>query len=229
MKKILIIHAGPTFEDISAVHGEFYKMVLDGLGTGHAAVVDVEKGESLPDFRDFSGAVMTGSHSMVTEKPEWSENTAKWINEAANAGLPFLGICYGHQLLASALGGEAGYHPAGMEIGTVDISLLPEASGDDLFGDMPADFSAHAVHSQTVTRLPDGAVRLAYNSHDPNHAFRYKNAWGVQFHPEFSADVMRGYIKRQCTAQDVDRVAAAVAETPEAAGLLRKFAYICLL
>lgn len=221
-KPLLIINAGPTFEEISAEHGEFHKWVSDRLGTDNFIVADVEKGEKLPGFSEVSGAVMTGSHCMVTEKLPWSEYAAEWIKDAVGEGLPFFGICYGHQLLAYALGGRAGYHPEGMEIGTVEISLAPEASADDVFKDMPKYFSAHVIHSQSVLSLPEGAVRLASNSHDPNHAFRVKNAWGVQFHPEFSAEAMRGYLARY-----PDRGGECSSDTEDAESLLRKFTEFC--
>ena len=54
-----------------------------------------------------------------------------------NAGLPLFGICYGHQLLAHALGGEVGDNPVGREMGTVGIDLHPEAAHDPLFDGLP--------------------------------------------------------------------------------------------
>lgn len=226
MKKILIINAGPTFDEISEVNGQFHKMVSDRLGTDQFFVVDVHKGEKLPDPSEIAGAIMTGSHDMVTDRLEWSETTAAWIKKAVEGGLPFLGICYGHQLLADAMGGEAGYHKDGMEIGTVEVSLMPEAVCDELLCDLPAEFKAHAVHSQTALKLPEGAVRLAYNSHDPHHAFRIKNAWGVQFHPEFSAGIIEGYIRKSDKCDE--SLLAEVKNTPEAESVLRRFARICL-
>jgi GMP synthase (glutamine-hydrolysing) len=143
-----------------------------------------------------------------------------------------LGICYGHQLLAHALGGEAGDHPQGAEVGTVTVTLDEAAATDALLRGLPAQFPAHAVHWQSALRLPEGAVRLAGNDHEPVHAFRAgAHAWGVQFHPEFDADVMRGYIDQ--LAGDLVRAGtnpAALREhvvpTDAAAGLLGRFARI---
>jgi GMP synthase (glutamine-hydrolysing) len=166
---------------------------------------------------------------MLTENPPWSRSVEKWIPSILRAGVPFLGICYGHQLLAKAAGGETNYHPAEREFGTVPITLLPPCDNDPLFSSLPPTFPVHVTHSQSVLRLPPGAVRLAGNTHEPNHAFRLRNAWGVQFHPEYTADVMRSYIAEDASnlaseGVSVADLLAAVVETPHAARVLTNFA-----
>jgi len=231
MKKIIVIKAGDTFPHMVAKYGGFDKWVADRLHVDNSLIkiIDVEKGEELPDPADTVGAVMTGSHSMVTEGLSWSVKTAEWIKKAVQANTPFLGICYGHQLMADALGGEAGWHPDGMEIGTAEIYLNENAKSDPLFKDLPMSFKAHTVHSQTALKLPEGAVALAYNNHEPHHAFRIgAHAWGVQFHPEFSGDVMRDYIDMYAEkVTDPDGKLIEVTETAAAASILRRFSDYC--
>ncbi len=77
---------------------------------GSVEVIDPELAP-LPEPRHFSGAILTGSHSMVTDHEPWSERTAAWIPAVMAAGTPLLGICYGHQLIAYALGGDVGPNP----------------------------------------------------------------------------------------------------------------------
>ncbi len=74
--------------------------------------------------------------------------------------------------------------------------------------------------------MPHGAVGLAANAHEPHHAFRIgRCAWGVQFHPEFDAAAMRGYVEAHADGlPDAAAVAGTVAPTPEAASLLTRFA-----
>ena len=97
---------------------------------------------------------------------------------------------------------------------------------------LPAQFPAHVVHWQSALRLPEGAVRLAGNDHEPVHAFRIgKHAWGVQFHPEFDGEAMRGYIDLladDLASAGVDPAALRerVGPTDAAAGLLGRFARI---
>jgi GMP synthase (glutamine-hydrolysing) len=204
--------------------------VAAGLGAGEVAVLDVERGAAdLPSPEGFAGAIVTGSGAMVTDRHPWSERSAAWLGDAARAGVPLLGICYGHQLLAHALGGEVGDNPAGREMGTVEIETVPAATADALFAGLPARFAAQATHLQSVLRMPDGATLLARSAGDACHAFRWgEAAWGVQFHPEFSATHMRGYVdaRRVALARegfDPARTAAGVSATPHARRVLRRF------
>src|SRR5690606_35615687 len=180
----LIIETGKPVGPMQR-HGDFphWIRVAAGMSRDAAVVVDVQGGEPLPVREGFAGVIVTGSGAMVTERLDWSEATAAWLRAAAHEGLPLFGICYGHQLLAHALGGEVGNNPAGREMGTVEVELLPAASDDALLAPLPARFDAQLTHMQSVLRVPDGAIVLARSAGDPCQAFRWgKAAWGVQFH-----------------------------------------------
>ena len=148
--------------------------VAAGLGAAEATVIDVERGDALPGAAAFTnaGVIVTGSGAMVTDRLPWSDRTAAWLADAARAGTPVLGICYGHQLLAHALGGEVGDNPAGREMGTIELETAPEAGADPLFAGLPARFPAQATHLQSVLRMPEGATLLARSAGDACHAFR---------------------------------------------------------
>lgn len=215
-------------------HGSFahWIRVAAGLHDDDVVVVDVEHGEDLPTREGFAGVIVTGSGAMVTDLLPWSEASGAWLRDAAHDGLPLLGICYGHQLIAHALGGQVGYNPAGREMGTVGIALQPDAADDPLFTGLPAQFAVQATHLQTVLALPEGAQLLATSQQDAACAFRWgKNAWGVQFHPEFSTTHMRGYIRarREALAGEGSNAAAmerAVRAAPHARQVLRRFVAI---
>ena len=135
--------------------------VAAGLEEHETVVVDVEHGGALPDPHGFAGVLVTGSAAFVTDHADWSERSAARLRQTVHAGLPVFGICYGHQLLAHALGGEVDYNPAGRESGTIVLDLEPPAAEDPLFAGLPARFPAHATHLQTVLRAPAGATVLA--------------------------------------------------------------------
>lgn len=196
-KPIAIISTGNTFSSIQAEFGDFHQWIASGMGRGELTVhIHAHTLEALPAFNDIAGVVITGSHAMVTEAHPWSEDLARWLHRAVSLGLPVLGICYGHQLLAHAFGGEVGYNPRGIEIGTHRVALTTLAENDPLLAVLPQQFNAHLVHSQSVLNLPPEAQALARNSHDPHQIFRIGHcAWGVQFHPEFNELTMRAYIK----------------------------------
>jgi GMP synthase (glutamine-hydrolysing) len=181
----------------------------------------------------YSGAIITGSPAMVTDQAGWMQSLAVWIREAVDRAIPLLGVCFGHQLLAEAMGGCVDYHPEGREIGTVAIELTESGKRDPLLGCLPDMFTAHVTHAQSVLRLPADAVLLAANAYEAHQAFRAGEcAWGVQFHPEFSADIMRGYIDERAAVlhaqgRDVAALTAAIAETEAANTLLKRFYGYC--
>jgi len=232
LKRLYIIKTGTTFPATLAQLGDFDTWTREGLGgtTTEIGIVDAENGAKLPPAGDCAGVVITGAHPMVTDDLPWSIAIEQWLPSLLAAETPIFGICYGHQLLARAVGGTVGYHPRGKEIGTVVVSCLPEAEHDSLFRGLPASFLAHVTHAQTVLTLPPGAIRLAANGYEPNHAFRIgRCAWGVQFHPEYTADIMRAYIREQAgelaaAGMETEWLLQAVAPTPAAGGLLRTFA-----
>jgi GMP synthase (glutamine-hydrolysing) len=231
MKPILIIKAGTTFPE-TALHYEDFEnwtmrgMDLMGEDVDLAAVYD---GDPLPEENCVSGVVITGSHSMVTDGEPWCEKLIEWIPSIVKERIPFLGLCFGHQLLAQAMGGTVGNHPGGKEIGTVSIKVFQAGAEDPLLGALPPEFFGHVTHSQTVLRLPDNAVLLAGNAFEPHHAFRVGEcAWGLQFHPEFDTDIMRSYVAAQVEELEkeglnVPAIFAGIHETPEANSILRRF------
>lgn len=233
MKQKLIIKTGEPGTPVRDSRGRFEDWIVREMGEqpGSWRVVWVAAGETLPPVDQVAGAVITGSLAMVSDRAAWSEATAAWLREAHAAQLPLLGICFGHQLLAHALGGEVGYHPQGPEVGSVQIQRHEHAVADPLLGGLPARFAANAFHWQTVLRLPPGATLLASNEMEPHHAFRLGNTWGLQFHPEFDADSTRHFIQLAAPALEKaglqpPQLAQQVCPTPEAASLLRRFAVL---
>ncbi len=232
MKKLYIIKAGTTFASALERLGDFEDWVQRALGElgVPVEVIDVVAGEPLPAPLECGGVIVTGSHAMVTDNLAWSLATELWIPKLLDSRVPFLGICYGHQLLGRAMGGVVGYHPLGREIGTVELSLTSAVAGDLLFKGIPDHFLAHTVHAQSVLQLPPGALSLAWSAHDQHHAYRIgQSAWGVQFHPEYTAAVMQLYILAQSETlkregREVDGLLLKVSETPFASKVLSNFA-----
>jgi GMP synthase (glutamine-hydrolysing) len=232
MKKLLIIKTGRAINGIPADMQDFehWTAKAAGLRLDQCHTVTVIDGEHLPEPAQCNGVVITGSAAMVSDRHQWSEYSAQWLQQAIQQKIPVLGICYGHQLLAHALGGVVDYHPRGREMGTKVIHRAPAALHDELFNSLPERFPAHVTHMQSVMRLPPGAEVLAWNSFEAHHAVRFApRVWGVQFHPEFTAEAMSHYLRIRSGAlqqegMDVNELYAAVSETDESAALLRRFA-----
>jgi GMP synthase (glutamine-hydrolysing) len=230
---LIVIKTGMKPASLAGHAGDYEDWILDGMGWPRAAarVVAVHQGGTLPPPRHVAGAVITGAATMVTDGDAWIDATGAWLRDAVAAGLPVLGICYGHQLLAHALGGAAGWNPNGVEVGVVDVELMYGAATDPLLGGLPRTFPACVSHRQSALALPPGAALLARSALEPHHAFRVGNAWGLQFHPEFDVAVMPAYVegfREVLLAQSrrPDDLVAALRPTPESAQLLQRFAGI---
>ncbi len=256
---LLIVKLGDTLPEMAARWGDFEHWVALGLQADgapvHTEVADprpIHLGPSpgaaadsphhptpampLPDpetvVRRRMGVVVTGSHAMVTDRAPWSETTAAWLAELVARDVPVLGICYGHQLLAHALGGEVWPHPVGLEAGTIRVEPTAEAATDPLLGHLTAPFAAQSAHRQSVRVLPPGATVLARNAFEPHHAYRVGAcAWGVQFHPEFTPEATQAYVLHLATdlaaqGEDARALHAGVGPTPQAASLLSRFAQL---
>ena len=235
MYPLLLIQTGEAPDALRTRFGGFADWFRDAmrLQAAQMRIVRVDAGEALPEPAKIAGAVITGSAAMVTERADWSEHTAGWIRDAMEAETPLFGVCYGHQLMAHALGGTVGWLPAGREIGTESMTRLSPDDAPDL-RELPALFPAQTTHRQSVLEPPRGAEVLARSQRDPHQLLRYApNALSSQFHPEFTPDFMRAYIEVRADALreegvDPDAFLAAVSETEAARLLLEHFAHAAL-
>jgi GMP synthase (glutamine-hydrolysing) len=231
MQRTLLLQVGHTFEEIAAVRGDYDQWFRQGLGVSEDEldVRQVHAGAPLPTRFDYAGIVVTGSSSMVTDREPWSEATADYLREAVTRERPILAVCYGHQLLAHAFGGLVGYNPAGRNVGTACVELTEAAASDPLFQGFATPLYFHVSHAQRVIDPPAEAVLLGSCERDPYHAYRIGPcAWGVQFHPEFSAATARDYIRIRyetirAEGLDADGLLATVRESPDGEQLLRRF------
>ena len=145
------------------------------------------------------GLVVLGGPMSVRSDHGWIPRVKDLIADLHDIDIPILGICLGHQLLAEALGGEVTVaDPRGLEEGAVQMEWLPGAAEDPvLAGAVLAGGPVPYSHHDTVTRLPEGAVELARSATYDNAAFRLGSAWGVQFHPEASPELMQHWSTRK--------------------------------
>jgi GMP synthase (glutamine-hydrolysing) len=177
----------------------FATMFVNGCGlrAGRYDVIDGTRKRPPTDFNQLAGVIITGSQSMVTERSKWMERLISWVQEAMAQPVPILGVCFGHQLMAMAMGGTVDYHPQSLAVGTFDVSLIAGVRAlTPLFPKLPATFPAHMYHAQVVLEAPAAAVPIGGWDHDPNCVLRYTpNKISVQYHPEFDVRIMEGFLK----------------------------------
>lgn len=199
MKKLYILKAGTSLPAVIKSDGDFDTLIIKKSGIPSSSCVTINN-FSYYRYRippDAGGFIITGSHSMITDQQRWMTQLSGMIKDIAAAGVPLLGICFGHQAIANALGGKVDNLAAGIEIGTALVRQTTEAGNDLLFKHIPFSFKAFTSHTQTITSMPPNSKNLAFSKEEKYQAVCYKNdkIWGVQFHPEFNIRVTREYIK----------------------------------
>jgi len=231
---ILVIKTGSTIQSLQKKGMDFEDWFTSamGLSVNDVSICDPTQGEALPSLVGVSGIVVTGSPAYITDEADWNFIVADYCRSAIENRKPILGVCYGHQLLAWAFAGSVGFNPNGREIGSTEVQLTQAAENDPLFSGLPRQLVVQVSHLQSVLRLPENAVLLASNQMDTNHAFRLGElAWGVQFHPEFTAEITKAYILERADAIrqegiDTDSLLAELRDSSSSTGLLLRFVEI---
>jgi len=131
----------------------------------------------------YDGVVISGSQTSVYDDRDWIHELTEWFRRVHAADVPTLGVCWGHQFVAQALGGRV------VDMGEYELGYCSiERVGDDpLFEGVPERFTSFETHSDRVAELPAGAATLARNGFGVQ-AFRVGSAYGVQFHPEYDRE-----------------------------------------
>jgi len=152
-------------------------------------------GDVLPGLEAYDGFVVLGG-SMGADDDDtcvWLGPVKQLVREAVDRELPTWGICLGHQLMASALGGTVERNPLGQQVGVLDVGWLPEAADDPLVGVL-GPVRGIQWNDDVVTVLPDGAVALARTPAGELQVARFgPAAWGVQHHPEADEPILRSW------------------------------------
>jgi len=142
-------------------------------------------GDELPiNLINYSAIVVFGAPGSINDDDEFIKKEINWINKVIKSNVPFLGICFGAQLLAKYLGSEIKVNSQGLsEIGFYKIN--PTEIGNNLFQFQDTFFQFHSEGFD----LPTGCELLARGDVFNNQAFRYKNCYALQFHPEVNLKV----------------------------------------
>jgi GMP synthase (glutamine-hydrolysing) len=193
--RLLIVQTGTT-----TLHGDYPAWFARALGF-ESAVLRAHEGEKLNPLLQRirpEGIIVTGSPLSVTERAPWMQQLGDDLLRIGARGLPVLGVCFGHQLLGQAAGGNVVQNPRGREIGTVRLQLTEKGRRDPLFtwARDAKEIEVQATHVDAVDPLPPGATLLASNENSAAQAFRLsETVAAVQFHPELWAEAMRDLIE----------------------------------
>ena len=156
--------------------------------------------------------LITGSNNAAYDDLPWILSLQEWIRKAAGQQIPLVGICFGHQVIAQALGGHVERFAGGWGVGIREMEVLSE----DLSPWFPDKKMRLIVnHHDQVTRLPEGAVPLATSDFCRYEGFRIgRHILTFQGHPEFTVDYERHLILNHAENED-DAVKQRALETLE--------------
>lgn len=149
----------------------------------------------------YHGVAITGSALTIYQREVESLRQIDFVREVFAQGIPMFGSCWGLQLATVAAGGEVALNPAGREVGFARKITLTAAGRDHpMHASRDAMFDAPAIHSDIVTRLPQGSIVTAYNAMSEVQAAEIRLGrgvfWGVQYHPEYGLHDVAAVIRR---------------------------------
>lgn len=155
-------------------------------------IVNVARGDTptVDDLSPVDAVIIGGAGAYsATEDYDWTPVLLDFVRHVVDQEMPLFGSCWGHQVIARALGGRVVYDPEHSELGCGDVELTEAGLADPLFHRFPAHFRANMGHHDRVVDLPSGAIELADNEL-PYQAFRLEGlpVYGTQFHSELDAE-----------------------------------------
>jgi GMP synthase-like glutamine amidotransferase len=166
--------------------------------------IELDEGEQIPDGAVDAIVAMGGPMSVNDEAAlPWLAGEKRFVGDAVRSGTPFWGVCLGVQLLAASLGARV-YPGSEPEVGLLPVELTEEARDDPVFAAVSTQLVTLQWHGDTFD-LPAGATRLAGSLAYPNQAFRFANAYGVQFHLEVSPEMARDWADVPAYAHSLER------------------------
>ena len=226
---ILLLKMGVPSPELLPLSGDYDAWFAAGFGVDRVRITSVAAhlGAAIPSHEGFDAVIASGSPLSVTERAPWMQRAGQYLIEAAQRGKQVLAVCFGHQLVAQALGAEVARNPQGREIGTVRVQSTPQGTRDPLFAGLGAAFSVQATHVDAVLSLPEEVTLLADNAFGVQAYVFARHLHAVQFHPELDPPRMRDLIESRRAVLEEEGILQAAREsvqpTPAGRTILANF------
>ncbi len=192
--------APDALKDEMGDYPDMFQRLLAGHGFTFRTYKVVE-GEFPASVKDCDGWLITGSRHGTYEDHPWIPPLEQFIRDSFAAHVPMVGVCFGHQIIAQAMGGKVERYAGGWAVGATDYD----------FGGKT--MTLNAWHRDQVTQVPQGAQVVASNDFCANAALLYDNrAFTVQAHPEFRPEFVDGLMKTRGKGLVPDEVMADAAK-----------------
>lgn len=182
-------HVGPELRGISGDYEDMFRRLFADHGDFDIVAYDVIAGELPSDPEECDAWLTTGSRHSVNDDETWIRALEGFVRDVAAAGVPFIGICFGHQMLARALGGSVVRSEDGWGVGVKEVEVLPELG-------LGESYRVLTSHQDQVETIPPGGEILGWNEHCPVSMLRVGSKMlGIQGHPEFDPTYSRALME----------------------------------
>jgi len=199
--RILVIQ--PEIDDPPHLFGEWLAEAGATLEVCHPYA-----GDEVPTLDGYAGLLVLGGAMSANDDEvlDWIGPVKELIRDAVTEGVPTLGICLGHQLMGSALGGRVTPNPRGQQVGLLDVGWTAAADDDLLFGGLATPRRGVQWNYDLLVEPPASAVVLAQTPDGELQVARYgPRAWGVQLHPEVDETVVGTWVTESERGELADR------------------------
>lgn len=203
---LMVGHIDERSRHVGGDYPELFDALLDGYDI-ELVRYDIDEGRFPDDVHECDGWLCSPSRLSVYDDISWMPDTEELHRRIIAAELPYVGICFGHQLLAQALGGRVEKAPSGWGVGanTYDIAQRPAWMDAG-----PDRFTLLASHQDQVAEVPSGATLLATSDYCPVAGLAVgERAWSIQPHPEFVPALADDLLSRRAGIVGEERVAQA--------------------
>ena len=214
--KVGLLECDHVMEKYAHIAGD-YRQMFEDLFARHAPQLelvnfDVRNGE-LPVSVDACEAfICTGSRFSAYDPEDWIQELKGFLRQLRDANKPFVGICFGHQMMAEALGGKVEKAQQGWGIGVHGLNIVKQESW---MQPEQASCGVQYSHRDQVTRLPENSVLLGESDHCPVAMFRVgETMLGIQGHPEFPAAYVEALVRGRTELIGADKVNATKFDAP---------------
>jgi GMP synthase-like glutamine amidotransferase len=200
-------HVAERFRHIAGDYRQMFANLLKRYAPNLSLIpFDICNGQWPASLNACDAYICTGSRYSVYDDLDWIPSLKIFIRELHDAHQPFIGICFGHQMLADALGGTVGRSDQGWGVGVREIEI---ARSEAWMEPQQSHFRLQFMHQDEVGRLPENGVLLGQSDHCPVAMFRVGDRMlGIQAHPEFSKAYSQALLLDR-----IDRIGAELART----------------
>jgi GMP synthase-like glutamine amidotransferase len=214
--KVGLLECDHVGEPLRHIAGD-YRQMFDDLFQHHAPQFelmsfDVRNGKFPASVNACEAFVCTGSRFSAYDQDDWIQELKSFLRRLHEAEKPFVGICFGHQVLAEALGGKVEKAEQGWGIGVHSLNVVKTESW------MQPEQSSCGIqysHRDQVVRMPESSVLLGESDHCPVAMFRVSETMlGIQGHPEFSAVYTEALVRGRTELIGAEKVNAAKFDAP---------------